>query len=437
MTKLLPIAAHEAEACVVGALLLEPERMATAQALLSPEDFTEPRYRAVYATMLDGYRKLRPYSFPGLCEALKAAGLWVTAGALDGLVAMMQMPLTPAHFTHNVRVLVNTSVLRETARIAGAVTADVETVRGGDHGDVCAFVADLQERLKAVGDRATAALANPTLADALDAARIAAALPPDTRPPIRTNLLDLDEFGTLLRPGSLVVVGGRPGAGKSTLLLHMALEAAKGGAHALFVSLEMPAREIAERVAARTLGQPKPPNGFSEDAYGYVRGDEAHTRLHIKATTGMTADALYAEAKAAKARGEAKILFVDYLQLLRGRRAENRQQEVSFIARALKSIALDLDIPVVAAAQLNRSVMHSDEPSMGQLRESGDIEASADVVILAWRKDEEEGILNVKVDKHRAGRTGKIRLSVALSTYTVRDAARLGTPLEMVRFDRS
>lgn len=426
-----PLSAPEAERAVVVSLLLAPDRMVEAQARLTPEDFTVQSLRLIYSALLELYRAGVPYSILALVERMEARGTLAAAGGVEAFRAMSDHLglVEVAHFRQNTRILADTGNMRRMASKLRSLASEAESTRASNHDDVCAYFADTANQVSDLADKATASMEARTSADILDAARIRAGQPADNRPSVRLGLLDLDKMGDILRRGRLVIVGARPGVGKSTMLLHIALEAARQGASSTLVSMEMPEEELAERIAAHELGRPMPPTGFDPAAYGYVCDDEIHKLLHVYATPRVTIQALREHAKDAHRRGNCGMLLVDYLQLLRAARCESRQQEVGAVARGLKDIALELDIPVVAAAQLNRTVIDREEPGLSQLRESGDIEAAADVAILLWRKEEEDHQLQVRVAKFRGGKPGRCALDYTPETYSLRNASLLGEDL--------
>lgn len=421
------LTAPEAEAYVVGCLMVAVEKMPTVRALVAPEDFSDIKLRTVYQTLIDLSERKLPYSLPAAVERMRANCTLEAVGGRDELVRLSSLGFLPAHISHCARIVADSAALRRICAEADTLKADAQEVRGWDHSQVSEFAAEAAQRLKALADRVGATGVGVTAADVLDAARLDALKPADERPICSFALIDLDAFGPLLARGRLVVVGATPGSGKSTLLLHSALEAARQGRGALLVSLEMTAREIADRITSHEAAKPVPLGGFSPDAYGYAARDEAARRLRIYTEAGLTMLGISRLAKDALRADGTDLLVVDYLQLLQlGHKAENRQQEVAAIARGLKQIALDLDITIIAAAQLNRQVREREEPMLAHLKESGEIEAAADVVLLLWPDADPSPRLNVKVAKHRGGRTGTTALDWRRETYTLRNTSILG-----------
>lgn len=234
---------------------------------------------------------------------------------------------------------------------------------------------------------------------------------------------DLDEVlgGGGLRPGTLVVIGARPGVGKSAVAANIARHAVAGGTPTLFASLEMRQDELVGRLIAADA---------SVD-YGRLRDHqltEGDWRAIDRAADRMRGYPIhlddYPAASLASIRAAARdrtrtglgLIVVDYLQLVQvADRKVPRQEQVAQIARGLKLLARELDLPVVALSQVNRgpTARANTKPTMADLRESGEIENSADQIILLNTDDEHPGELHLDVAKNRHGRTGPVRLSWA------------------------
>jgi len=246
---------------------------------------------------------------------------------------------------------------------------------------------------------------------------------------VPTGFIQLNEYTGGFQPGDLIVVAGRPSMGKTALGLtiaqHLALEHRQP---VLFFSMEMSSAQIAQRLVCAygrgTDAQKLRRRMLSEEDISYllmhVCPDFETAPLFIDDTPAMSAMELRSKARRLKQRHGIKAVFVDYLQLMHSPKAENRQVEIAGISRGLKSLARELNIPVIAMAQLNRMPEgRSDKrPLMSDLRESGAIEQDADVVLLIHReeyyKPEDEtvkGAAEIIIAKQRNGPTGLITLS--------------------------
>lgn len=217
--------------------------------------------------------------------------------------------------------------------------------------------------------------------------------------------------------GKLIVIGARPSVGKSALLLHLAMNALDAGRRVLLVSLEMGVDEVIGRMAARQSGVPVQAistHSLSETQLGRVvegfsllPGD----RFSV-CTTARTAQDVRREALRMRAVSGLDLIVVDYLQLLdAGRKTSNRTEAVGVVTRALKSLAMELKIPILTASQLNRASERNDAPRLSDLRESGSIEQDADAVLLLHAANEKENPeRDLTLAKNRQGRCGGFKL---------------------------
>jgi replicative DNA helicase len=267
-----------------------------------------------------------------------------------------------------------------------------------------------------------------------------ASLTSGTNPePLPTGLTDLDAIVRLM-PGNFTVVAARPAVGKSVVALKMALSSAAAGNRVLFVSLEMSREEIVSRALAALSGltieqvtQGIRERGEHEQKILETQQELSRYPLSIVDAGGVSVAMIAAWVrKAARRNDPIRMLVVDYLQLLTpGRNRENRQVEVAEISRSLKNLARDSNAVVVGVAQVNRaSEMRADKrPSMGDLRDSGQIEADADHILLLHRPDlydkssEHLGELSIHVAKNRHGSEGIVHVVHQFHRGTVSNLA--------------
>lgn len=242
-------------------------------------------------------------------------------------------------------------------------------------------------------------------------------------PPITTGLSRLDMFlGGGFRGGKLVIIGARPAVGKSALLSFMATNALKGGRRVLMVSLEMSEREVVGRMVSLVSGVSTgklEARTLSAGDYDAIMTDSPRfisERFWIS-TSARTPAAIRRIALRMKAAGGVDLVCVDYLQLLQAdTRTNGRVETVGEISRALKLLAMELGVPVIAAAQVNRASTIGEDrpPRLSELRESGSIEQDADIVFLlhAPQAEEQRGAkpMQLIVAKNRQGKTGKLEL---------------------------
>jgi replicative DNA helicase len=257
---------------------------------------------------------------------------------------------------------------------------------------------------------------------------------------VPTGFQDLDELLQGLHPANLIVVAARPGVGKSSFVTNVARNVAVGGAPVAMFSLEMSRSEIAmrllcaearvpwDKVRAARVG----PEDWGRIAEAAERLDRAP--MWIVDSGNLTIVDIRAKARRLKSTPQGLgLIIVDYLQLMSShQRVENRQQEIAEISRSLKMLAKELEIPVIAVSQLNREPERRGDkrPQLADLRESGAIEADADVVMLLHRDDlystepEVRGLAQVIVAKHRNGPTDTVTLTFVHNLTQFRNYAR-------------
>lgn len=238
---------------------------------------------------------------------------------------------------------------------------------------------------------------------------------------------DLDRLLSGLQKSDLIIVAARPSMGKTAFSTNIATKVALSNKSVGYISLEMSKVQLMQRIISSISRVPMEhlKNGrLTEDEWALL-SENAHKleklNLHIDDNVSATISELKSKVKRLKAEHGLDLLVIDYLQLMQGngsKREENRQQEVSAISRALKQLARELDIPIIALSQLSRSVeqRQSKKPILSDLRESGSIEQDADVVIFLYREDyydeetEQQNITDVIVAKQRNGALGSVKL---------------------------
>lgn len=244
---------------------------------------------------------------------------------------------------------------------------------------------------------------------------------------VPTGFFHLDQMTSGLQPGDLSIIAARPSMGKSTLVLNIAQNIARNNLPVLIFSLEMPARHVIMRMLAAETGI-----DFSRLRTGKLTDDhwESLTQgtsslisapIFINDARGLTVQELRAEGRRLKGeREDLAVIIVDYLQLLSGSsKYYGRVEEISDISRSLKTLAWELNVPIIACSQLSREVERRPDkrPQLSDLRESGAIEQDADVVAFLYREDyyddqteEDQGLADLIIKKQRNGPTGTIQL---------------------------
>jgi replicative DNA helicase len=243
---------------------------------------------------------------------------------------------------------------------------------------------------------------------------------------VPTSFIDLDRLLGGMQRSDLIIVAARPGVGKTSMLLAIALSAARKYKQKVAVfSLEMSNEQLVQRLISSETGidsQRLRLGDLQEDEWPKfveAAGRLSDTMMFIDDTPGLSALQLRTKARRLHAEYGLDLVMVDYLQLMSGDfRSENRVQEISYISRALKGLARELNVPLIAASQLSRAVeqRHDKRPILSDLRDSGSIEQDADVVMFIYRDElynpdsELKNIADIIVAKHRHGPTGTVQL---------------------------
>ena len=412
---------NDPELLVLGGLLVGPSALPvlTLEEGLRAEHFATEDRRAVFAAMvaLDD-------EGDGFDRTTVVARLKGKPGAVE-LVEVLAAPPGAAHLRRYARLVRDASMDRALRLLAEQATSALST--GTPPRDV---LLALERGLAGVGEDAAAKqprAASDVMADVQERVAAIAAGRRDAGG-IPSGFAGLDDLLGGFRPGNMIVVAARPAMGKSAFVTNVADYVAARGLGVGFFTLEMTDEEVAERlVAAET-------NIRGDDIRrGQVRPDQlkrvvaagarmAGRGLWIDDTGHMTVTELRAKARRLHQKHGLDLVIVDYLQLLHGERGQPRIEVVSEASRALKALAKELGVPVLALSQLSRALETrgtspaSKRPILSDLRESGQIEQDADIVAFLFREEyydpdtDRKGVTDVIVAKHRGGRIGEVEL---------------------------
>lgn len=427
-----PPQAVEAEQSVLGAMMLSKDAIADVVEVIKPGDFYRPAHQLVYDAVLDLYARGEPADAVTVSAELTRTGQLTRIGGAPYLHTLISGVPTAANAGYYAAIVADRATLRR------LVTAGTRIVQMGydassGAGDTAGTVDDIVDRAQAeiydVTERRTSedyvsieSLLQPTL-DEIE--KISATGGVGTGIP--TGFQQLDEITNGLHPGQMVTVAGRPGSGKSTLALDIARSAAvKNQKPTAIFSLEMGKLEIMMRLFSAEAGvalQNMRSGHMSDQDWRRLalRSSElADAPLFIDDSPNLTMMEIRAKARRLSQRHDLQLIVIDYLQLMTsGKRVESRQQEVSEFSRAMKLLAKELDVPVVALSQLNRGPEQRTDkkPMLSDLRESGSIEQDSDVVLLVHRPDlyepetERAGEADIIIAKHRNGPTATVAVA--------------------------
>lgn len=423
----------EAERSVLGAPLLDPEKIHDILDLLRADDFYLPAHREIYEAMAALQKRDRPIDVVLLADELTArSAIPKLEGGEAYLMRLAEESPTAENVRHYARLVKDAARKRALLRICGETMArlygELDEEGGIDAAEALereVFRLNLQQSSR---DRPYESYLDEAVAEV----QIASQLPPGELPGIPTGNTELDELIGGWRRQNLYVIGGRPGMGKSGVLINsFAIDAAyKFRIPTLIFTLEMTGVELARRhlsQQARISGTKLERGTLDKSEWSRLYKSVQELRpapLEVKDQGGMRIAEIAARARRFRAdtryfpKDEEKpkgLLVLDYLQLAKGGgESDSREQEVAEISRSLKALAKETGLAVIAASQIGRQAEKVERPRLGDLRESGAIESDADVVILLYRgeyyKDasSEKGTIELIVAKNRHGRTNTV-----------------------------
>lgn len=407
---------NAAEQCVLGGMLLSAQTIGDVTDILTGADFHRPHHETIFEAILDLYERGQPVDPITVSELLTKNGDLQQVGGLPYLHVLINSVPSASTAASYAEIVLGYAELRE-LRATGVQIVSMANPTT-DRDDIAEIyhvaIGKLQTRLNAVR-RATVPTAGDLFADTLDGIEKPAPLRN-----VPTGITDLDDIlGGGLHPGQLALVAARPSVGKSVAGLGFARYAAiKHGIPTLLVTCEMSADDVMRRLisAEATVNLHHLQTGeLDERDWGLIaRIAEKVTAapLHIDFTPGISAAQLRSTIRNLhRSTTGLGLVIVDYLQLMTPPKAENREQRIAALARELKYMSQEFNVPVVALAQLNReSEKRVDKvPTSSDLRESGALEQEADVIVLLHRPDMYEddspraGECDVIVSKNRSG----------------------------------
>ena len=408
-----------AEQSVLGGMMLSKDAIADCVEVLRGLDFYRPAHEAIYEAIIDLYGRGEPADAVTVSDLLTKRGEITRIGGPAYLHTLIQSVPTAANAGFYAEIVRERAVLR---RLVDAGTKIVQLGYSQD-GEVDAIVNEAQAEVYKVAERRTAEDYVP-LRDIIEGTVDeieSAGSRGEGMTGVPTGFYELDELTQGLHGGQMIVIAARPAVGKSTFALDFARSAAiKNNMTAVFFSLEMGRNEIAMRLLSAEASialQNLRKGTIKDDEWSKIAttmGRLNDAPLFIDDSPNMSLMEIRAKCRRLKQKHDLKLVVLDYLQLMSsGKRVESRQQEVSEFSRALKLLAKELDVPVIALSQLNRgSEQRTDKkPMISDLRESGSIEQDADMVILLHREDiydkesARAGEADVIVAKHRNGPT--------------------------------
>jgi len=420
----------EAERSILGAILLDNTVCNQAIEFLKRDDFFLDSHRRIFDKMVALSERLSSIDMVTLSDELRRAAEFEQIGGATYIASLIDGVPRTDNIEHYARIVKKKSMLRKLITASNQIIA-----RAFDEEDDADIIIDQAEQaifqiaedkvrqgFQYIGTVAQKRLEQiEQMADR-----------PEMITGVPTGFVDFDHLTSGLQRQDLIIIAARPSMGKTALALNMAQYAARNGSVVGIFSLEMSAEQLASRLlcSEARVDAHRLRTGFLNREEWARLGDAlrrlCETKVYIDDTPGAGVLEMRAKARRLKAEHGLDLLVVDYLQLMSGRgRIESRQQEVSQISRDLKTLAKELDIPVLALSQLSRAPETRSEhkPQLSDLRESGAIEQDADVVCVIFREevynetDENRGRAELLIAKQRNGPTGKVELAF-LNSFT-------------------
>ncbi len=436
LVRRVPPHSVEAEQAVLGGILLRPQLLHILVGQLAPEDFYLPAHAVIFQAILDLYGKSAPIDLLSIAEQLKSGNRLEEAGGAVYLGELAQAVVSGANAEYYATIVRDKALQRGLIEACSRIIANCY--------DASREVSDLldssAQAVFAISQRTVGRDFTPTreLLDKVfdNLSKLADAR--DVITGVTTGYTRLDKLTAGLQPSDLIIVAARPSMGKTAFSMCMALHAAvRQGVPVAVFSLEMSKGQLIQRMLAVwgkvDLSKLRRPSLLTDEDWQrlYEAADVvARAPIYIDDTPALSTLELRARARRLKAEKGLGLIVVDYLQLMRtSRRTDSRELEISDISRSLKGLAKELNLPVVALAQLNRKGEERGDkrPMLSDLRESGAIEQDADVIMFVYRDDvykfqkpaerPPQGLAEIIIGKQRNGPVGVAEL-MYISPYT-------------------
>ncbi len=421
----------DAEQAVLGALFLDNSAIAIVTRFLSPEDFYMEAHRVIFKTILELEEYGQAADLVTVTDQLRRRGALEKVGGATYVATLSNISPTAANAEHYAHIIEEKALLRNLINLATRIAG--MGYEGSE--DAERLMEEAEKMLMELGSRRTSALFIEIKDILMDTFKHLEHLYKNKGEinGVPTGFIDLDHLCQGLQPGDLVIVAGRPSMGKTSFGMCIAYNAAeKINKPVAVFSLEMSKEQLVQRMlcAEAMVDQHKMRTGFiSDEDWGKLTQkarEIAKLPIFIDDSGVLTVSQLRSKARRLHMEKGLGLIVIDYLQLMQGSsRTENRQQEIANISRSLKGLAKELGVPIMALAQLSRSVEQRQDkrPIMSDLRESGSLEQDADVVMFIYRDEyynpdtEKIGIADIIVAKQRNGPTGMVELAF-LKEYT-------------------
>ncbi len=439
-TQRIPPQDLSAEVSVLGSAIIDRDCIGEFVQLLEPDCFYLYDHQLIFKAIHSLFESNKPVDLVTVRDELSKRDQLEQVGGVDYLVRLAEAVPSAANAAYYANIVLEKALLRNLIR----VTNEINTSAYDGVGDTSELLEDAEKKIFEVTEK-------KIVRQAFDMRTIIGQVYSSLEnrtghyvTGLPTGYQELDEMTCGLQPGEMVIIAARPSMGKTALGLNIAEHiAADNGVPVAIFSLEMSAQMLAERMLAGRshIDSQKLRRGMLNDQeyemLGRTAGELSERPLYVDDSSGLTPLELRAKARRLKMQYDIQLIVIDYMQLMHAPGMESRAQEVGFISRQIKAVARELNIPVIAMAQLNRGPegREGHRPRMSDLRESGNIEQDADVVMLLHREgyyrkkkvmgqddegpmdsfdnggnEPDDNIAEVIIEKQRNGPTGTVEL---------------------------
>ncbi len=422
--KILPHSA-EAEQSVIGSMILDRDAILAASEIITSDDFYEQQYGILFDTMLELFNEGKPVDLVTLQDRLREKDVPAQICSLEFIRDLVTSVPTSANVRYYAQIVKEKAVLRRLIKVTEETANDCYLDK--EKLDVILEKTEKQifNIVQTRGSKEFTDIKDVVLRtiDSIEAA----SKNQGSVTGLATGFYDLDYKMAGLQPSDLILIAARPSMGKTAFVLNIAeYVALKSNVTTVVFSLEMSQDQLVKRILSmnsKVDSQSIRTGSLSgEDWQDLMESARivGNSNLVIDDTSAITVTELRSKCRKLKLEKNLGLVIIDYLQLMSGssKRAESRQQEISEISRSLKSLAREINVPVVALSQLSRAVEQRPDkrPMLSDLRESGAIEQDADVVMFIYRDDyynhdtEEPGVSEIIIGKQRNGPVGTVKL---------------------------
>jgi len=424
----VPPQSIEAEQAVLGGLMLAPDAYDRVADQIVEEDFYRRDHQLIYRAIRELAEKSRPFDAVTLGEWFESQGLVEEVAGGAYLIELASTTPSAANITAYAEIVRDKAVMRKLIEVGTEIVNDGFQPDGRDSGEILAKAEQQVFAIAEAGSRGRTDFTPVTkaLSEAFDVLQTRYANGGSVTG-IPTGYTEFDEMTAGLQNTDLLILAARPAMGKTAFALNIAEHAAFRTKKAVAVfSMEMSASQLALRLISsvgRVNAQRLRSGQLEDEDWSRVTGAIRQLReakIFIDDTPGLSPEVLRAKSRRLKREHDLGLIVIDYLQLMSvPGNNENRATEISEISRSLKHLAKELNLPVIALSQLNRSLeQRADKrPVMADLRESGAIEQDADVIVFIYRDDyynketsPDKGLAEVIIGKQRSGPTGSLKL---------------------------